>query len=186
MTDHDFMEIGRVIVRFALAAATITGDNPAVIARDETKRHSTQIADKVIARAAVVEHDRSAVAAWIKGEMFTAILIAFDEIANGDGWKEIKLPYVRWAAEIEELTRATTDRVSLYIVGCANRRIANRAGKHLSLIVQRRAAELLHGYPIPRAGRAAVVNWLCDVAGKALDRRVNELRARAVAMGGRA
>jgi hypothetical protein len=186
-TDHNFMESGRLIVRFALATAATEGGSPHVIAIDQIHLLSMEAAAKTVATGAVVECDRSVVASWIKGEMFKATFIAFDEIFEGDGWKEIILPWAMWTAEIEELVKTATDRVVLDIAGRANDRIANRAGKHLSLLVQRRAADLLRGYPIPRIGRVAIVNGLFDVAAEEFDQRLVELGASfTLEVGGRA
>lgn len=179
-------ESARLIVRLALGTAAISGGDPSIIAIDEIKKYSREAASEAVELGLISEMQRASFISAAKGELYKETFIAWDEIVTGDGWKSIKLPWARWVAEIDKTTKAATERIALDLAGDPSRRRAMRAGKYLASAVQRRASELIAGYPLPRTGRTAIVDALCDIAKKTFDRRIAELSLSSNQAGGSA
>jgi hypothetical protein len=179
-------ESARMIVRLALGTAAIDGGSPSVILIDEIKKYSHEAANEAVELGLISELQRASFISAAKGEIYKEAFVAWDEIVTGDGWKRVTLPWSRWGDEIETTTKAVTERVALDLAGDLSRRRAMRAGRHLTLAVQRRASELIDGWPIPRAGRTAIIDALCDIAVATFDRRLSELSLSGNQAGGRA
>jgi hypothetical protein len=179
-------ESANMIVRLAIGTAALEGGSPDMILIDEVDRLSTALASEAIANGMISPEHEETFVIVAKGQLYKAAFIAWDEIVEGDGWKGIALPWERWSDDIKATTKALTENAALDLSGDPSRRRAMNAGKHLALACQRRAAELIRGYPLPRAGRTAIVDALSDLAMETFERRLTELSMSGNKAGGRA
>jgi hypothetical protein len=174
------------LVRLAVGKAVLEGGSPDAILIDEIDRFATKLATESITNGTISPEQQGTFVIVAKGELYRASFIAWDQIIESDDWKEITLPWARWTDDIAATARALTDRAALDLSGDPSRRRALRAGKHLVLACQRRASELIRGWPLPRAGRMAIVDALSDIAEESFQRRLAELSVSADKTGGRA
>jgi hypothetical protein len=175
-----------LLVKLALGTAFLEGGSPDMILIDEVDRHSTALAAEAIASGMISPEQEATFVIVAKGQLYKAVFIAWDTVRDGDGWKDIRLPWARWSDDIKATTKALTENTVLDLLGDPSRRRAALAGKHLALACQRRAAELIRGYPLPRAGRTAIVDALSDLAMETFERRLAELSLSGNKAGGRA
>jgi hypothetical protein len=166
------------LVFLALAKAFLDGGSPDVLLIEEVDRFAVAVADESVANGTISAEARETFIIAAKCPMYKAAFIAWDAIRDGDEWQHIRLPWARWTADIVETTRDVTEKAALVLSGDRRRRRCMAEGKSLALAVQRRASELIRGWPLPRAGRTAVVDALSDIAMETFDRRLSELSAR--------
>lgn len=175
-----------LLVKLALGTAFLEGGSPDMILIDEVDRHSTALVAEAIASGMISPEQEDTFVIIVKGKLYKASFVAWDAIVEGEGWKDVKLPWTRWTADIEATAKSVTDKVVLDLSGDPSHARAMRAGKHLALAVQRRASELIRGYPLPRAGRTEIVDALGDLAMQTFLNRLTELSLSSSGAGGRA